>query len=290
MISGRWKYILAALWLALTLTLAGWWMVFGLRQIEKLSALNSVMAQDLVRQQRMLFAEGSTFIALLLVGGAAIFYLMRLEKAHNDKVTEFFATYTHDLKTSLASLRLQTESLQEDLQNSQYSKIITRLVNDTVRLELQLENSLILANLQSRLHLEELSLRKILVSISHHWPEVKINLAQDVIVFADSRALESIVKNIIHNAIVHGGATKVQVSVENAQAPWVRIGFIDNGSGFKGDPQKLGSLFLRHYSKSGSGVGLHLATQLLKKMGGGAQFIADVPEGFVAQITLKGRT
>ena len=53
--------------------------------------------------------------------------------------------FTHDLKTALASLQLQAESLQEDWPDAASNPNLARLLEDTVRLGVQLENSLFFA-------------------------------------------------------------------------------------------------------------------------------------------------
>jgi len=51
---------------------------------------------------------------------------------------DFFAAFTHDAKTALASLRLQAESLREDFAGAEPSPLLDRLLSDTLRLQLQL--------------------------------------------------------------------------------------------------------------------------------------------------------
>jgi len=66
----RWpvQYIVALLWLATTVALAGWWLVSGLSQAERLQELGGDAAAQLGHVQRMLAWEGS-FLLLLLIGG-----------------------------------------------------------------------------------------------------------------------------------------------------------------------------------------------------------------------------
>jgi signal transduction histidine kinase len=284
-----WRYLAVFIWITFTATLAGWWLVFGLRQGERLMELQSETALQLARHQRMLVSEGAILIVMVIVGGGFMLYFMERDKRHFAQVKEFFATYTHDLKTSLASLRLQGEALQEDLAGSQHMQIVSRLVKDTVRLELQLENSLYLAHPQAQLYFEDLSLLKTLNTFRAHWPDVQIEVIGDCEIHADSRALESILKNLIQNAIHHGRASRVEIHCEAATAPHVKVTVRDNGSGFSGPHTGLGQLFVRHNSRSGSGVGLYLVQNLVREMGGQLRLFDVSPQGFGAEIVLKGR-
>src|SRR5262252_1501102 len=66
---------LVALWVVFTVTLAGWWLVFGLRQLDLINQSNLEGAVQLHRHYRMLLWEGGILIASLIGGGLALFYL-----------------------------------------------------------------------------------------------------------------------------------------------------------------------------------------------------------------------
>ena len=138
---------LVGLWVVFTVTLAGWWLVFGLRQLDLLNRLKLEGAADFHRHYQMLLWEGGILILSLIGGGLALFYYARREQRRHAQVEEFFAAFTHDAKTALASLRLQAESLREDFADAGPSPLLDRLLSDTLRLQLQLENSLFLVNL-----------------------------------------------------------------------------------------------------------------------------------------------
>src|SRR5437763_797187 len=107
-------YAGAIVWILLTVSLATWWMIFGLEQARRLRDLQGPQAQALQTVQRMLVWEGGSFIALLLVGGVALLISVRAEQKRQREIEAFFMAFTHDLKTALASLQLQAESLRED--------------------------------------------------------------------------------------------------------------------------------------------------------------------------------
>src|SRR5436190_18346098 len=151
---------LVTLWVVFTVTLAGWWLIFGLRQLELINQSNLEGAVQLNRHYQMLMWEGGILIASLIGGGLALYYYARREQKRHAQVEEFFAAFTHDAKTALASLRLQAESLQEDYASSGPNPLLDRLLRDTLRLQLQLENSLLLVNLtRGKFFLEPITLR-----------------------------------------------------------------------------------------------------------------------------------
>src|SRR5437588_11555977 len=139
--------VLVGLWVAFTVTLAGWWLVFGLRQLNLINQSNLEGAVQLHRHYQMLLWEGSILIVSLIGGGMALFYYARREQKRHAQVEEFFAAFTHDAKTALASLRLQAESLQEGYAEAGQNPRLDRWLRDRVRLPLELETSLFLVNL-----------------------------------------------------------------------------------------------------------------------------------------------
>src|SRR5712664_4092515 len=282
---------LVALWVVFTVTLAGWWLIFGLRQLDLLNRLNLEGAVALHRHYQMLLWEGSILIASLIGGGLALFYYARREQKRHAQVEEFFAAFTHDAKTALASLRLHAESLQEDYADSEKNPLLDRLLQDTLRLQLQLENSLFLVNLtRGQFFFEPISLSDRIDNLRHHWPDLTITQIGDGVVTADARALESVLTNLIQNAVTHGQATEVAVSVKRNSSGRIAISVADNGRGFQGDFNQLGKLFVRHARGSGSGVGLYIVRQLVKRMNGKIDFANGKESGFVAEFELPEAT
>ena len=278
------KFALAAVWLVFTVALASWWLIFGLNRME-----SSISIQ---RQHLMLVSEGGVLIALLIVGGAALLYNIRVESKRARQIEEFFASFTHDLKTSLSSLRIQTESLRDDLESNQrdfgtgrefkessQNKLLSRIMSDAGRLETQLENALFLADAdKSSMLLESVSIRDLMSSLSHLWPRMTIEVHGEANVLADRRAVESIVRNIAQNSSRHGQASKLDVHCREDDSV-ATVEFKDDGQGFKGNVKKLGVIFSRQTGLSGSGIGLYLVAKLMERQGGRAKVKAETSAG-----------
>lgn len=264
-------------WTVLTFALVAWWFVIALRFAGE-------------AKHRMLISEATFLFAMLLLGALVLLYYISRETKRAQQIQIFFSSFTHDLKTSLASLRLQAEALEEDIQDDSQSKLLRRLVKDTVRLQLQLENSLYVANPDSAaLHPENIKLKEFFSSLSLQWPDLKINVQVNSVVKADPRALESVFKNLIQNSVVHGHASEVIVSDEQ-KGNDVSIRVSDNGRGFVGNPKQVAQPFHQHHGSSGSGVGLYLVKMLVRKMNGQVNFQFEpkfkteviLPKGVVA--------
>jgi signal transduction histidine kinase len=279
------RYSLLGTWIVFTTSLAGWWYIFGVQQTHHILALEHHPSPLMAKHFKMLAWEGATFFVCLLAGGVAIAYFMIQEVRHKQRLQIFFSTFTHELKTPLASLRLQAESLKEDLQDSAHAKLVDRLVSDTDRLTIQLENSLFLANERSREMLsEKISLESVISTLRAHWPQLTIEQSGDCYVYADRRALDCVFTNLLQNASLHGKAKNIKISSAPAGKNSVKIEVRDDGRGFQGDVRQLGRLFNRAYSGSGNGIGLYLVRKLSRRMGGNVEFVPG--EHFKVALTL----
>lgn len=274
------KTFLAVLWALFTVSMVGWWWVF---------ALNSHQTPDeIVRKHRMLMWEGSIFLGVVLLGGAALIFLSHRDQRRHEQLQTFFATFSHDIKTSITRLRLQAEVLEED-NVFQKSPVLQRLIHDISRLDLQLENSLWLSASESKnLLLEKLVLSKLLESVRGQWTELEFRIEQDAEIFADRRAMISVLRNLIQNAVLHGHATVVELSAQSLKDHKVQISVQDNGSGFAGNVKDLGLQMHPSRNDNGSGIGLYLSQRLLRKMQGQITFKKS-EKGLRAEIVLPGK-
>lgn len=264
-----WKIITALGWLVFTVTLSVWWMILGFKYIKNHS---------------MVVLEGMTLILSLAAGGSYIIYSLIREKNNNKKQREFFAAFNHELKTSLASLRLRSEGLLEDLEESiEEKEELEKIVSDTNRLELQIENSLFLSSEENiKLFFEEIELRDFIKQIH---PFDNIEISGSMKVNADRRALEVIIKNIIQNAFVHGQAKRVTFNIDKESKT---LNILGSTAPFKGDFSRLGELYFRHTQTSRSGIGLYLANTLCKKINASIKYYLDSDQYLATEVKFKG--
>ena len=97
----RIKILLVALWVTFTVTLAAWWMIFGLRQLDRLNQLHVEQADQLQKHYQMLLWEGGILIVSLIGGGLALFYYARREQKRHSQVEEFFAQVCFEVDKTL---------------------------------------------------------------------------------------------------------------------------------------------------------------------------------------------
>lgn len=280
------KHLLVIFWILFTVALTIWLFAFTRSLFVQILESHVGTQSEIYRQMRMILMEFASLGVAVIVGGSGLLYLLHLERQRSHQIREFFATFTHELKTSLASIRLQAEAIGEDLLDSKVSKLASRLLMDSTRLELQLENSLYLArDDESNLFLEKISLAKILTTLKYS-THLQIHLSKNALLNADSRALESITKNIAQNAAIHGQAQNLWFEVTEIDTHKILLKIYDDGKGSDESAKNLGQLFARQTSKSGSGIGLYIIRMLTEKMKGTVRFLGG--KGFPIEITLSG--
>lgn len=234
----------------------------------------------------MLVWEGFAMFLSIVIGGCALIYYIYREMREGKRLQQFFAAFTHEIKTPLASARLKGEILKERIRDPENISLINKMLTDVGRLSVRLENSLFLADEgKGKPFIEEVSIHSVVSALNDYWPDLVIRCSEGCTVFGDRRIMDTVIANLLQNAVIHGKATEVTVSRETC-GDKDNLTFQDNGNGFSGERVKLGDLFGRHYAGSGSGIGLYLVKQLIGRVGGKVYF-PETPKGFAVTLSLK---
>ena len=292
-------------WFLLVMGLGLWWSRLALRltgRVEGLERQLGLPPEEIARNaeslKRMLFWESGTYLILVIVASAALIALYWRHRLRAKSLQAFFAAVTHELKTPLTSIRLQVESLQEELPvELKKSRTLSRLFEDTMRLEAQVERALELARVEGGggYHPHPLRLKPFVDSLLRPWQEAQegrvtfINAIADEEVTADTTALGVILRNLVENALRHGAATTVRLSCR-AEGDRLCLLVEDTGRGFEGKRHDLGRLYHKGPRSSGAGVGLYLVRALMGRMGGDAFFENAASSGFRAVLRFAPMT
>ena len=284
------KTLSAVVWLLTTLSMATWWMLFTL----KLLGQPNLSLGQIAEHRTMLYWEGASWVILLLCGGGFLIYFIRREDRRFSDYVRFISAYNHDAKTTLMNIMLQTERLEDQNIDAKQKLSIDRLKRSVLRLRTQIENSLYLSNQRDiPIISEKLSLKAFVEELALEYSPLSIELnsrtEKDVVVEADRKALESIFRNLIENAIQHGQATKISIDVLPTGRNQFLTSISDDGGGFKGDRSHLGLPFRKAQSSSGSGLGLYLVKFLTRKMNGDVAFALNEDNRLVIELSLRGQ-
>jgi signal transduction histidine kinase len=277
------RFVAAIIWLFFTLSLLGWWIYFGFYQVDRLSQLGYPDALELARFQRMLMWEGGTLIALIVLGGVIGLYLLARELRTQAEIRSFFAAFTHELRTSLSSLLLKIEGLESLPREARALSV------DVERIRLQLDNALFATvSAEGALRRESLVVVDVVRRVAERFSELSVAVTGDVNsrVKCDARGLESMLSNLFSNALLHGKAGGVTITIDTSDAQRVELTVVDDGTGFTGSAELVAKRFVRHYEGSGTGLGLSITKELAQRSGGSFRWELDADRSFKAILSL----
>jgi signal transduction histidine kinase len=225
----------------------------------------------------------------------------QLERA-NQMNDEFLAAAAHELRTPLATLKLETQSILSGTQLSaeRLRYQVSKMDRQADRL-IQFVDALLDA---SRLGSGELSLERSRVDLHAIARRAIARIAEDgragvaitldapgpVEGWWDAARLELVLGNLIGNALKYGGGVPVQVVV-SATPTSARISILDRGIGIADvDQERIFARFVRvapQANYGGLGLGLWIVRQVVEAHGGtvhvdsvpgeGSTFIVDLP-------------
>ena len=232
--------------------------------------------------------------------------IAELKKSNNEKDI-FFSIIAHDLRSPLNGFCGLTRILVEELPNmtnDQIQQIALSMENSATSLNQLLENLLEWAKLQQGLipfdpkpveilpEVEE-SVVMILESAKSKEIEIIYDIPDDLAVFADSKMLQFVIRNLVSNAVkfTHKGG-KINVSAKAKNNNRVLISIKDSGigmsSGMVDHLFRLDSQINRNGTEGepSSGLGLTLCKEFVEKLGGKIELESKEGEGSLFYFTI----
>lgn len=119
--------------------------------------------------------------------------------------------------------------------------------------------------------LKKMNVRDVLHRIFLQYPMIIVSIQGQGNVIADE-ALHSVFDNITHNALIHGEADKIDVTIEHCiqnEKKMVEIRFTNNGSNIPDDIKD--KIFTEHFSygsKAQTGLGLYIVRKNIERYSG----------------------
>jgi len=233
--------------------------------------------------------------------------LRKLETVRQD----FVANVSHELKTPLASIKAYAETLRLGAINDQEKNLdfVKQIEFHADLLNQQIQDLLQLAKVESgegAFSITDVDLNQVCHAVSgqfsmfakEHQLELNLDLATDSpIARADTSAVETMVKNLIVNAIHYtpeGGSVTLWTRKDTDPNQQVVIGVSDTGIGIAKDQQAR--VFERFYrvdksrsrDEGGTGLGLAIVKHLCQSLGGSVHLKSQPGKGSQFEIRLPG--
>lgn len=276
--TNKWFYIFTGIASSFILLLGSWWLYLVFKLAAKLN--NESIPNLDGNLISMVKWEGFTFFISLISLTLALGYFFYQDHRKTKSLHAFFASLTHELKTPLASIRLQSQVMDEFIeeleinldQKKQIQKYSSRLLEGTSKLEEQLDKHLQLSRLERDSRDEHFEMQEVELyqAFAKEFKNRDIacddlNNLKELYVKANPFTISVIVKNLLENTEKHNSkTTNIQLEVIKSDR-FITIVYNDHGDKFKGDESKLGKLFYKFNSPQGSGIGLYLIKKLMIK-------------------------
>lgn len=267
-----------------------WW---GFHLIDLTQEINK--EQDLIRKRViMIIGEGAVFLLLVMLGIWQIRKSIFRDFKLSERQKNFLLSVTHELKTPLAANKLYIQTVtKRELDQEQRNELLKKAIAENVRLETMIDNILNASRIENKAlsaQKEAIDLHTVLVQLVERfrgiWPQAKLETASEpgVLLHGDRIMIESIIGNLIENAIKYAGNSRITV-YGFAQDGKTVFGVKDEGAGI---PKELRSdIFKKFYrigseetrGQKGSGLGLYIVDQLVRLQKGSVRCLDNVPQG-----------
>jgi two-component system OmpR family sensor kinase/two-component system sensor histidine kinase QseC len=296
--AAAWRSVLPIVAAAPLVMLAMWWVV-GFT----LAPLQRVVAAARTRDERSLDPLPATGLPDEIQPLVTAFNLLlaRLATAF-DAQRAFVADAAHELRTPLTALRLQLGLLRDAPDGAPRDAALARLRAGVDRAAHLVDQLLTLARAEpgraapradvDLVAVANLALADAAPLAAEHQAVLELDAPAPCTLRGDAQALRSLVRNLIDNAIVHGGdAPRIKVNVAGtSQGVVLRVD--DSGPGIApADHARVFDRFHRPEGSSTEGSGLGLAiVRAIAAQHGGQVALADSPLGGLrVEVSLPAR-
>jgi len=280
--------------------------IYRLAQIDKNdSGYNQKLTQiedERKRKSTQYIGEGSTFLLLILVVAVFVYRATKRQIILSHQQQNFMMAVTHELKTPIAVVRLNLETLQRyKLDEAKQQKLINNTLQETERLNSLTNNILVTAELESghyAINKQEINFSELVktsVKDFHnrfHERVIEENIEKDIFVTGETLLLQMLMNNLLDNALKYSDKeTPVKVDIKKLNNKTV-LKITDEGEGIADEEKKR--IFQKFYrvgsettrKAKGTGLGLYLCKRIVHDHKGTIAVRDNVPMGSIFIVSL----
>ncbi|MCE3278463.1 MAG: two-component sensor histidine kinase [Bacteroidetes bacterium] len=252
----------------------------------------------------MISSEGAVFIGLLLLGVYRIRKTFKKESQLADRQRNFLLSVTHELKSPIASAKLQLQTLQKrDLGKDQQQEIIASAISDTERLNNLVENILLAARIDNssfQIHKERMNLSVYIsdnmnqmIQLFKYHQQVVLDIDNDIFLDIDRTTFPSIILNLFENAVKYSSADSIITLSLKKHKENIILKVADTGVGVSDDDRnKIFEKFYRVGNEDtrktkGTGLGLYIVKHIVELHNGSINVKNNIPKGSIFEVTFN---
>jgi signal transduction histidine kinase len=242
---------------------------------------------DAIWSNRWLLAGGIISLALIMCVLVMFSVSLVREILESRRQQMFIDSVTHELKSPLASIKLCLDTMErEGLSATQREELRGMMLTDVERLSVFVDDILQASRIAHGRRSQTWTvvdvtrvLQESAESIRHRYglPDgaFRMKAPDRMEIFTDPTALETILKNVLDNAVKYSGTSpEVAIEMRELQTGVLGITVTDKGIGI--ERRQLKRIFNRFHrapgpqvnERSGSGLGLYVVHRLVRNLGG----------------------
>jgi PAS domain S-box-containing protein len=213
------------------------------------------------------------------------------EREAREAAEAFMAVMSHELRTPVTTIYGTASLLAREPNRSDVRDLLADISDEAERLLRIVDDLLVLSRVERGVVVltpEPIVVRhlvtEVVSAVQRRYPSARMEIEGTIVTpaLADSTALRQVIHNLLTNAAKYAGADgPIEIRLAEISGR-VQIEVLDSGPGLGSDPADLFQLFHRSPTASrmapGSGIGLYVAQQLVRAMGGTIE-AATRPEG-----------
>jgi len=247
------------------------------------------------RKTTQYIGEGSTFLALILIGAIFVYRATRRQLRLSEQQENFMMAITHELKTPIAVTQLNLETLQKrKLDEQKQQKLISNTLQEANRLNTLCNNILFASQLDAGRYattMQSVNLTDLVESavdeckkryISRSFEE---HIEENRMIVGDAFLLQMLLSNLLENAIKYAPKDRpIQVKLSELNQE-IRVEVIDEGSGVvDAEKKKVFDKFYRVGDENtrraqGTGLGLYLCKKICESHNAQISVTDNQPKG-----------
>lgn len=233
--------------------------------------------------------EGITFLLVIVLGAIFVFRAVRRQFRLSELQNNFMMAVTHELKTPIAILQLNLETMQKyDLDDQRKKNILAMSLRENQRLNELTDNILAASRLESgsfKKSREEIHLTQLVQDTLQEYIS-RLNelgggkrsfiqhLDENIFVLAEPVLLKLVLNNLLSNAIKYSPQNSpIEIELTNIQGN-AQLSVKDEGIGIPDIEKKL--IFEKFYrigneatrNTKGTGLGLYLCKKIIQGFNG----------------------
>lgn len=297
-------YLMAAY---LVFQLVWWgWQLYRLQYayLQHLKSEGSPLPENALRNKIfMIIGEGGVFLLLLFLG---IWWIKKnvwqdLKRAQKEK--NFLLAVTHELKTPIAAIRLNSQTLKNrELSKEQSQELCADIITESNRLETLVNNILLATQFEQNTSLgnwQSVNLSNVVENqvkrFQQLFPERQVNstIQMNIEMNGEENMLVSLLFNLLENANKYSPNTEpISISLK-ASEHLIQLSVSDLGIGIPVEERK--AVFEKFHrvgneqtrSQKGTGLGLYIVKEISKAHRAEVNISDNTPRGSRFQITFS---